>query len=256
MAKQTSGWAAGLGGKKPDLEAAKAWYSSPEYQQWLQASARATGGGITGFDPARMNAPMEIRKKYDERIAAEKKAAQAQAPAAPAPTPTPAPAQNDLVLGKYPKVPSPTLPPLPQGTVTLPSMAGGTLTLPQMPQGGLTMPPPMQMQTMNGFGMNNAGAAPAPAAPAPAPASAPSAPADPAVAAGAPNTGWDAQVQHSGLNMQSIQDAIRNRMSDARARAQTPEGRADMMKSAVDMMKPQQVTPSPMLGTLPDPFAS
>jgi hypothetical protein len=242
--------------KKFDLEAAKAWYSSPEYQQWLQASARASGGGITGFDVAKMNAPMEIKKAWEKKQEEEKRRA-AQAPAPAAPAPAPAPSQNDLVLGKYPKVPSPNLPPLPQGTVTLPSMAGGTLTLPQMPQGGLTMPPPMQMNmpTMNGFAMNNAGAAPAPA-PAPAPASAPSAPADPAVAAGAPTSGWGAQVQHSGLNMQSIQDAIRNRMADARARAQTPEGRADMMKSAVNMMKPQQVTPSPMLGTLPDPFAS
>lgn len=158
----------------------------------------------------------------------------------PPPTETPPAEDPNMIVGKmgsYPKLdPSAlSLPQLPQGTLTLPSMAGGTLTLPQMPQGSLPAPMPQgswpPMQT--------------PAAPA-----APAAPAiDPAVAAGAPTSGWDAQVQHSGLNLQSIQDAIMNRMADARANAQTPEGRAALLKTAAGMLTPQPVKPSPMVGS-------
>lgn len=160
----------------------------------------------------------------------------------PPPTETPPAEDPNMIVGKmgsYPKLDpsSLSLPPLPQGTLTLPSMAGGTLTLPQMPQGSLPAPmpqgswPPM----------------PTPAAPA-ASASTPAAsPVDPAVAAGAPTTGWGAQVQHSGLNLQSIQDAIMNRMADARANAQTPEGRKQLLETAAGMLTPKPVTPSPMV---------
>jgi hypothetical protein len=212
MAKQKSGWAAGLGGKgKPDLEMAKAWYSSPEYKDYMQAQARATGGGITGFDQARMNAPMEIRKQYEKRIADEKKLKkmmqqhqnqnqnqnQNQEPAPTTPT-------NNIqgLMGSYPRLGAPVLPPLPTGTLTLPTAGQGGM--PQLPQ--LQMPPTQLPQQAAPQAQAQAQAAPAPAAPM-----------------------TQAPAVAGGLDLKALQNAIAQRQAAARAAPALPTPTAQPM---------------------------
>jgi hypothetical protein len=207
MAKQKSGWAAGLGGKgKPDLEMAKAWYSSPEYKDYMQAQARATGGGITGFDQARMNAPMEIRRAYEKRIADEKKLkemikqqAPSPAPTTPTPTTPPAPTNNiQGLMGSYPRLGAPVLPPLPTGTLSLPTAGAGGM--PQLPQTQLPQLPSQQLPQQAA-----PQAAPAPAAPMPQ----------------APVAG--------GLDLQALQNAIAQRQAAARQAPALPTPTAQPM---------------------------
>jgi hypothetical protein len=218
MAKQKSGWAAGLGGKgKPDLEMAKAWYGSPEYKDYMQAQARATGGGITGFDQARMNAPMEIRKQYEKRIADEKKLKkmmqqhqnQNNNQETPAPTTPSAPSNNiQGLMGSYPRLGAPVLPPLPTGTLTLPTAGQGGM--PQLPQMQLPQLPSQQLPQQAA-----PQAAPAPAAPQAAPAPA------------APMT--QAPAVAGGLDLKALQNAIAQRQAAARAAPALPTPTAQPM---------------------------
>jgi hypothetical protein len=202
--------------KKPDLEEAKAWYGSDEYKDYQQASARASGGGITGFDVARMNAPIQIKKDWEKKRKEEKKKDKYDAPRATTPTPTPetppAPTNNiQGLMGSYPRLGAPVLAPLPTGTLTLPTPGGGG---PQLPGGGMQMPARTPMPAPMSMTPPPA-AAPVPQAPvagAPAPAPAPAAPA-------------------GGLDLAALQNAIAQRQAAARAAPALPSA-----------------TPQPMLG--------